>query len=355
MNAKKALEELVPIIDKAVNEAFDHEFRKSKTISPFINTLIKNMKPLLFNGKRLRGALVYYSYMMHKGENMKEILKASAFIELIHTYMLIIDDVIDEDILRHNTPTLNKIYRRIHEHKYKLKDAKHFGDSIAICAGLVISHTGQNILLHSKFPSERVVKALIHFNIQLAYTGYGEALDVLAEVKDKVTEGETLLIKLLKTAKYTYETPLYLGAILAGADDRDLQRLSRYAIPAGIAFQIQDDILGMFGSEEKLGKSAYSDLKEGKKNIVTVKTLEMSTPKDKRRFMELLGNKKVKQKDLKEAREIIKRSGAFEYSKDKARELVYQAKSALKNITKYNSDGKAFLEGIADYMIEREF
>src|SRR5688572_810664 len=127
MNAKKALEELVPIIDKAVSESFDHEFRKSKTISPFINTLIKHMKPLVFNGKRLRGAFVYYSYMMHKGTDMKEILKASAFIELIHTYMLIMDDIIDEDDLRHKAPTINKIYREIHQHKYKYKDARHFG------------------------------------------------------------------------------------------------------------------------------------------------------------------------------------------------------------------------------------
>jgi geranylgeranyl diphosphate synthase type I len=354
MNAKQALEDLVPAIDKAVNDAFDHEFRKSKTISPFINSLIKNMKPLVFNGKRLRGALVYYSYMMHKGTDMKEILKASAFIELIHTYMLIMDDIIDEDDLRHKSPTLNKIYREIHKHKYKLKDSKHFGDSIAICGGLIMAHMGQNILVHANFPPERILKALDKFNTQIAYTGYGEALDVLAEVKDKVTEGETLLIKLLKTAKYTYETPLYLGAILAGANDEDLEKLSKYAIPAGVAFQIQDDILGIFGTEEKLGKPADSDLQEGKRNIVTVKTLELSNVKDRKRFSQLLGNTNTTHRDLEEAREIIKRSGAYDYSKNKARELVLQAKESLTKITKYNSDGKAFLDGIADYMIERD-
>src|SRR5690606_11822028 len=94
----------------------------------------------------------------------------------------------------------------------------------------------------------------------------------------------------LKTATYTYEASLQLGAALAGAPDEGLKVLTDYSIPAGIAFQIQDDILGMFGDEEKLGKPADSDLKEGKMNFLTIKTLENSNEIDAKRFAEILGN-----------------------------------------------------------------
>jgi len=355
MEAKKTLEELAPIIDKVIHENLEIEFKHSKHVSPFIKDLVRNMIPLATGGKRLRGAFTYYSYLMFGGKNKEEILKASAFVDLIHIYLLIMDDIIDQDDLRHHQLTLHKIYKDMHIEQFHKKDATHFGESIAICAGIVLCHISQNILLHSDFDPKLIVRALDHFNLGLAYTGYGEALDVVAEVKDVVTEYETIQINLLKTAKYTYENPIYVGAILGGATDDDLKALSGYAIPAGIAFQIQDDILGVFGTEEKLGKPADSDLKEGKQNLLTVRTQRMAKGKDKAKFLTYLGNTNLTSEDLEDARRIIRESGALDYCKKKAEEYVIEAQKCLNaNHVHWKAEGRDFLQGIADYMITRD-
>ncbi len=355
MEAKKALAELAPIIDKIVEENLQYEFKHSKHVSPFIKEMVQNIIPLAHGGKRLRGALTYYSYLMFGGTEKDKILKASAFVELIHIYILIMDDIIDQDDIRHKKETVHKIYQDYHAKHFKKKDSRHFGESMAICAGIILNHIAENILLHSGLDSDRIVKAMSEFNLGLAYTGYGEALDVLAEVKDTVTEYEAIQINLLKTAKYTYENPLYVGAILAGASEKDLKALSEYAIPAGIAYQIQDDILGMFGDAEKLGKPEDSDLKEGKQNLLTVRTIKMTHGKTKKRFLELLGNPNITKTELEEARKIIRECGALDYCKEKALNYVKSAESCLAtNHIHWKPEGRAFLEGIADYMIKRD-
>lgn len=356
MNAKKALELLAPVIDKVVEDSFNEEFNRVPYSNKFVKELIESILPLTKGGKRLRGALLYYSYIMFGGREMDKILKASAFIELIHIYILIMDDVIDQDFVRHSVPTVHKVFKDYHLKNYKNKDALHFGESIAICAGIILNHVAENILFNAGFDPKLVVKALKEFNKGLAYTGFGEALDVVAEVKDAISERDAIQINLLKTAKYTYENPLHVGAILAGAKVKDLNSLSEYAIPAGIAFQIQDDILGMFGDAKKLGKPEDSDLKEGKRNVLTIGTLRMAKGEQRKRFLELLGNPNITKSELEEAREIIKECGAFDYAKEKAKAYVRKAQSTIAfNHTHWEAEGREFLEGIADYMINREF
>src|SRR4030042_6057598 len=111
------------------------------------------------------------------------------------------------------------------------------------------------------------------------------------EYKKKTTEKEVLKMYEYKTAKYTIEGPLHLGAILAGADDKLLKTFSAYAIPVGIAFQIQDDILGLFGDEKKLGKPVGSDIRQGKFTILAAKAVEKASGKQKKIIKNILGKK----------------------------------------------------------------
>ncbi len=356
MNAKKSLELLAPVIDKVVEQTFTEEFNRVPYSNKFVKDLIDSILPLTRGGKRLRGALLYYSYLMFGGRDMDKILKAAAFIELIHIYILIMDDVIDQDNVRHSVPTVHKVFNDYHLKNFKLKDSYHFGESIAICAGITLNHVAENILFNAGFDPKLVIKALKSFNKGLAYTGFGEALDIVAEVKDSITERDAIQINLLKTAKYTYENPLHIGAILAGAKVKDLEALSEYAIPAGIAFQIQDDILGMFGDAKKLGKPEDSDLKEGKRNVLIIGTLRMANATQRKRFLELLGNPNISKSELEEARTIIKDCGAFDYAKEKAKAYVRKAQATIStNHSHWETEGREFIEGIADYMINREF
>ena len=136
--------------------------------------------------------------------------------------------------------------------------------------------------------------------------------------------------------------------------EKEVENLNDYTLPLGMAFQIQDDILGMFGTEEKLGKSITSDLKEGKKTLLILDALEKSSPAQKEIINLNLGNKKVSMAGLNSVRKVIEETGSLEESKKLATSLVQKAIDAL-NKLKLEKEGQDFLLGIADYMIKREY
>jgi len=161
-------------------------------------------------------------------------------------------------------------------------------------------------------------------------------------------------IHLLKTAKYTIEGPLHVGLILAGAGKELLEKMSEYAIPVGIAFQIQDDILGVFGTEEELGKSVTSDIKEGKQTLLTVAAHRLGSEVQRERLRFLLGNPHVSPTDIEEIKGIMRLSGALTYARSRAKALAEDGKAELKRLP-ISMDIRRILEGLADYIVERTF
>jgi geranylgeranyl diphosphate synthase type I len=140
--------------------------------------------------------------------------------------------------------------------------------------------------------------------------------------------------------------------MLAGSDYETLDTLSSYGIPFGQAFQIQDDILGTFGTEAELGKPTDSDLREGKKTLLLVKTLEKATPSQKKFIYSVIGNKNATAADFEKVRKVMKTSGSYDYSVKLARELLRRAKAVIE-VSKLKIEGKSYLLAAADYLIER--
>jgi geranylgeranyl diphosphate synthase type I len=182
---------------------------------------------------------------------------------------------------------------------------------------------------------------------------YGESLDVLSEVEEEVSEEAILVIGMLKTASYTVAGPLQMGAILGGAGSEDLERLSRYAIPLGNAFQVQDDILGLFGDAEQLGKPVGSDIREGKRTFLILRALEKAT-QDERAFLErMLGNRGVTEADVEEIRKLVVQAGALDACRELTRRLVEESRTALQGCG-WREEGVAFLQEAIGFMVERE-
>lgn len=372
MDAKKALHDLIPKINAVVKRELSKEQKKSSNILAIINDLLYSTSEITYGGKRLRGAFVYYGYMMYGGKDFNEILKSAAFVELIHNYILVIDDIQDNADLRHGKKTLHERYkdyykeiilpirkRRLRRHldDYEYEgDPEHFGISLALNGGLLLSHYAQLLFLKTKFDHNLKTKALEKLNRCVIDTAYGQTVDIYGEKVGDVDEEYVLKVHKYKTGKYTYENPLHIGAILAGANEEDLKDLTEYGIPAGIAFQIQDDILGIFGDEDKMGKSAMGDLKEGKWTLLIVKALENANQKQKKKLLTALGNKHLTIEDQEEVKKIIIETGSLQYSKDLALKYVKKAKKTLEKNKKlhWKQEGVDFLNGIADYMINRD-
>ncbi len=340
-------------IDKAILEFLDRRIEQAAKVSPASELLMKNIKEFsLRRGKRIRPLFVVYGFKCFAGGGEDKIIKASIATELLHDYLLIHDDIMDDSDLRRGLPTFHKVYEKIYAEQ-SVSDPATYAENSAILAGDILSAISPEPILNSDFPEGLKIRAVKKFNETNCQTGFGQELDVLLELNENAKAEDVDLVHTLKTAKYTVESPLHIGAILAGATKEQLKILSDYAIPAGRAFQIQDDLLGVFGSEEKVGKPVDSDLKEGKKTLLTVHALEKASPEQKKRLHEILGNQGISMKDVEDARKIIEETGSLEHSKKLAKQLANQALEIAK-ASDFNQEGKDFLISIADKLVNRE-
>jgi geranylgeranyl diphosphate synthase type I len=353
MNFQKEIKILQKEINKRLEDFFDRKVKKTKKIfPPLVEKIISDIKEFnLRGGKRIRPILVYYGYLAAGGKDKKAILDTSIFIELLHNYILIHDDIIDRDEFRRGKPTIHYKYQDIY--KKISKDFRNLGISAGIIAGDLTSVFGYEILTGSKFPEKYKIKAINRLSQILTDVGSGQILDVFLGISRQLRRDEIFKILEYKTARYTIEGPLHLGAILAGADKRVLKKLSDYAIPLGIAFQIQDDILGTFGDEKKLGKPVGSDLREGKQTLLIFEARKSANKKEKQIIEQALGNPKLTKKQLEKVRKIIIKTGSLDFAKVLAKKLVSQSKIVIEK-SNFSTNVKEFLMNLADFLIERE-
>mgnify|MGYP000067047718 CR=1 FL=1 len=186
-------------------------------------------------------------------------------------------------------------------------------------------------------------------------TAHGQSMDIFNEVLETVDEADVDKVLLWKTAYYTFMNPLQLGAILAGASEKDLKKLEEYSLSAGRVFQITDDILGIFGKEESSGKSPLDDIKEGKRTLLTVKAIELAPKADAYFIEQMLGNKNLTQAEFIRCKEIIDSSGALKYARDKAKDSVVDALAALGPVrNSWGGEQVVFLEQLVQYLIDRK-
>lgn len=355
MEAIELLKKYKQTVDTLLNDYFEEKDRVIGSRNQISRQVIRSIKDFtLAGGKRLRPALVYYGYKAMGGRKEIAIQKASMSIELIHSYLLIHDDVIDKDEFRHGISTVHYKYRQIAKKLYKKTNPVHFGNSIAITIGDMACSMGNEIIFEANFKPEVILRALRKIQDIVYHTIPGEILDVILESRGSATEEEVMEMYEQKTARYTFEGPLSLGAVLANAPESDINNFSKYAIPLGNAFQLRDDILGVFGDEKKLGKPVGSDIIEGKQTLLVVKALEKSNREQKKVLRSLLGKKNLKQKEIDSFRELIIETGSLDYAQKLSQSLVDQSIVALKKINIQHKESRQFLEGIAQFIIQRQ-
>lgn len=354
MDASKTLAEFKKKVDPEIRKYFDAAIEETEKIDRNVAGSLKQAKKIIMaGGKRARAAFMYYGYLAAGGKDLEKILKTSISIELIHLFLLIHDDIIDKDNKRHGVATLHNYYSQKGKRFLRNNDPEHFGASMAIIIGDTISTLGSQVIFESGFSPELIVRALNKLQKIVSMTVIGESEDIHIEKKKQASVREILKMYEYKTAKYTIEGPLHLGAILAGAEDKLLKTFSAYSIPVGIAFQIQDDILGIFGDEKKLGKPVGSDIRQGKYTILVAKAVEKASAKQRNIIKNILGKSDLTKNELEMFRNIVIETGALDYAKNMAVKLANQGKRAIEK-EKINPEAKEFLTGIAEYMVNRE-
>ncbi len=327
-------------INTALSNFLYKKLKKDGKYSSEIRELIKNLIEYnMRGGKRIRPVTVIFTYRCFKDGSDEEIIEAAISLELMQAFLLIQDDIMDKSDLRRGGETIHKIYG---------KKNKDFGTSMAILAGdLCCSYTYDSII-ETNFSPTKKSKAIEYLSWIINREVYGQTLDIIPGFQD-LKEEDVWKIYELKTATYTMQGPIYLGCALANATEEKINKLQEYAYNLGVAFQIQDDLNGVFGELNKLGKPNDSDVKEGKKTLIIAKTLELCDKEDREFILKEYGNGKISEESINKIREIIKKCGAYDYCLGKFRELVEKAKKSIEDV-ELREEGKKYLVEMADYI-----
>lgn len=299
-----------------------------KKISPVIYSHIKDF--ILRPGKRLRPVLFCAGYMGFSKKPAEGLYRSALGIELLHDFMLIHDDIIDRSELRRGKPSMHTMFN---QYLKNYPDAKFNGQDLAIVIADIIYALAYEAFLSIKEKPLRKEAALKIFIKTTVNTGSGEFIELLYSAKNlaKLSQKEIYNVYDYKTAYYTFAYPLAIGAALAGASQKENGILFNYGMRVGRAFQIKDDILGVFGNTKNIGKSVFSDLAEGKRTILLWKAYVNSNASGKKIIEKILNKKNIGVSDLNIIKNIMIKSGSLDYAKKEITQLVASAEELIKS------------------------
>jgi len=298
---------------------------------------LKEVSPVLFEnirefiarpGKRVRPILFVVGYLGFSRKTASGLYRSALSLELLHDFMLIHDDIIDKSDLRRGKPSMHHM---LAGYIKKCKNIKFSGQDLAIVAADVMYALAIDVFLSVDEEKKRKEKALRQFIQAAIYTGSGEFIELLYGAKNMadITKSDIYKIYDCKTAYYTFAYPLTTGAILSGAGEKQIETLFNYGKYLGRAFQIKDDILGMFGEEKIIGKSTLCDLQEAKKTILIWYAYRHASVQDRNEISGILSKKTVGLKDLLRMRALVTNSGSLDYAKKEVRFLLDKARTTI--------------------------
>ncbi len=340
------------LIESGIADLLDREIDDSLD-DPLTRPMMEAIKEFtLRDGKRIRAILLVMGYRAVGGNDLNRARAASVSLELIQSMLLIHDDLIDRSPERRGGPSLHKLFESHHGSKGYRGDGSRFGINMAIIGGDLAESLGEKALSTSGFPPENTLDALTCQADMIRDTGFGQILDLYSEALPEWSEEMVIKVQKFKTARYTLEGPLHIGAKLKGVSVEQLKALSDYAIPVGIAFQIIDDILGFYGDPRRGGREDIADIKEGKRTLLIMKALELGNDDERSLIMAALGNKDLTVEEAGKVRSIIRNTGSEEYSRKMAQELSQKGINALEG-SDMDLEVVEFLKDLADYLLSR--
>ncbi|MFJ7335911.1 polyprenyl synthetase family protein [Streptomyces sp. NPDC101116] len=276
-------------------------------------------------GKRLRSLLCVVGWYAGGGNYLaRSVVNVAASLEMFHACALLLDDVMDESHVRRGQPTAHRALAGLRDGD----QARRFGANAAILLGNLALSWSDELLRSADLTPRQLRQVGAEIDSMRRATVYGQYQDLLAAFTRTPQVDKALFIARNKTARYTVDAPLRAGAVIAGADDESLSRLSDFALPLGIGYQIRDDILGVFGDPAETGKPRGDDLRDGKCTLLAALGVSRADSPDARRLTHLLSGPLGPDEEA-EARNLLVTTGAREAAEMQAAALQQQALDAL--------------------------
>ncbi len=308
---------------------------------------------VLGGGKRLRPAFAYWGYRSTGAPDSQELINAVATLELVQAGALIHDDLMDASDTRRGEPSVHRRFEALHSATLWYGRAEQFGAASAVLLGDLCLVWSDEMLHRSGFDPGTVLRARATFDQMRTEVMLGQYLDVLSQVTADTSAARASLVARYKSAKYSVEHPLLFGAVLASADTVLLRAFSAFGLPLGEAFQLRDDVLGVFGDPAATGKPAGDDLREGKRTYLMALAFEgAGSESDREVLAGSLGNPSLGEAAVADLREIILRSGALRRTEERIEELTASALASLAT-AEITDEARLALRALADSAVHR--
>ncbi len=282
-------------------------------------------------GKMIRGGLVALGYLLFRDDPPDAVREAAAAMELLQSSFLVHDDIMDRDLTRRGLPTVFAQYARLGQ-THGISDSGHFGEAMGICAGDVAFFFAFDLLSRLRLPAADRQRILERSHATVIETCVAQMQDVWFGASDRsrpVAEDEVLAVYHYKTGRYTFTLPLQIGAVIAGQDEAVLTALERIGEHLGMIFQIKDDELGLFGSEEEIGKPVGSDIAAGKKTIFYVYLMEAASGEQRLRAQRMFGAGQATPETVAEVRRLVEELGVRSRAARRVEALAARAREAI--------------------------
>jgi geranylgeranyl diphosphate synthase, type I len=290
---------------------------------------IDSMTELLAGGKRLRAAFCYWGWRAAGGEDCAEIYAAAAALELLHASALVHDDVMDASDTRRGRPAVHRQFAARHAGPGLTRAADAFGTGAAILIGDALLSWTDEMFHRSGIPPEALRRGQPVLDAMRTEVAAGQYLDLVNQVTRNESVRSAMRVVTYKTAKYTIERPLHLGAAMAGAPSSMAAMCTDYGLPLGTAFQLRDDVLGIFGDPAVTGKPVTGDISEGKRTVLIALAMERANGAQLRVMERHLGDPSLTVDAAAEVRKVITDTGALAECETLIGASVKEATAAL--------------------------
>ncbi len=330
-----------------------------RIVSPDVLTLVDAIAALLSGGKRLRAACAYWGYRAAGGADSEGIIAVATSMEFFQAAALLHDDVMDESDTRRGQPAAHRQLAARHTAQGWSGDSRRFGSAGAILAGNLCLTWTDSLYATSGLSTVELDRGRPLFDVMRTQLMGGQYLDVLeaargwAGLSTTQRRQRSREVIRFKSAKYTVEHPLLIGAMAAGASGPDLEHLSAYGLALGEAFQLRDDLLGVFGDPSTTGKPAGDDLREGKLTMLVAEALDTASDVERATVTTLLGRADVSMAQIHDLREILRSTGAVDRVEALIEAGAHQANDALDAVTGLDAEAVSVLRRLVTAATER--
>lgn len=348
-----------------VQDCIDAEHRHQRQVlaevGPEIDDLLEGIFGLLSGGKRLRAAFLYWGYRAAGGPDSDAAVRLATSMEFFQAAALIHDDVMDDSDTRRGQPATHKALARKHTDRAWEGSADRFGAAGAILAGNLCLNWTEELFATCGLPAPALSAARPVFDRMRTQLMAGQFLDVVESVRpwhtlstaERIERAERVIR--YKSAKYTIEHPLLIGAHAAGVASTTVAALSRYGLDLGHAFQLRDDLLGVFGDPFETGKPAGDDVREGKRTVLIAQTLAAASAADAALVHDALGRPDLGSQQVESVRTVMVDSGAVGVVEARITDLAGRAHAALDQTQDLDPRALHVLHDLVDIATARSF